>query len=88
VPTRHPRVQVTVDHELSAALDAVDPAPRSRSRLIRDLALLGATAARADRERREASREFLLRIVRGQTDYDPATAAEVHAEREARAEAG
>lgn len=85
MPTRHPRIQVTVDHELAEALDAVDPRPDSRSRLIRDLALRGATAERAERERQQASRELLLRIVRGETDYDPTAAAEIHAEREAEA---
>lgn len=86
VPTRHYRVQVTVDRELADALDAVDPRPGSRSRLIRDLALRGAAAEQAERERRLAGRKFLLRVVRGETDYDPAAAIEVHAEREAEAE--
>jgi hypothetical protein len=86
VPTRHPRIQVTVDRELAEALDAVDPRPHSRSRLIRDLAVRGAAAERAEREQRQSSREFLLRIARGETDYDPAGAAEIHAEREAEAE--
>ena len=84
--TSHRRVQVTVDRELAEALDAVDSRPRSRSRLIRDLALRGAAAAHAEQERQHASREFLLRVVRGETDYDPATASELHAEREAEAE--
>jgi metal-responsive CopG/Arc/MetJ family transcriptional regulator len=86
MPTARPRVQVTIDGELAEALDAVDPLPSSRSRLIRDLALRGAAAARAERERQEESRAFLLSVVRGQTDYDPAAAAELHAEREAAAE--
>jgi metal-responsive CopG/Arc/MetJ family transcriptional regulator len=83
MPTPHPRIQVTVDGELAEALDAVDPHPHSRSRLIRDLALRGAAAARAEREHQESSRAFLLSVVRGETDYDPAAAADVHAEREA-----
>jgi metal-responsive CopG/Arc/MetJ family transcriptional regulator len=86
MPTPHRRIQVTVDGELAEALDAVDPHPPSRSRLIRDLALRGAAATRAERERREASRGFLLSVVRGETDYDPAIAADVHAEREAAVE--
>jgi hypothetical protein len=77
---------VTLDEELAQALDGIDPAPRSRSRLVRDLALRGAAAERAERERREASRRFLLAVVRGETAYDPATAGDVHAEREAEAE--
>jgi metal-responsive CopG/Arc/MetJ family transcriptional regulator len=83
MPTSHPRIQVTVDGELAAALDAVDPHPPSRSRLIRDLALRGAAATRAERERKEESRAFLLSVVSGKTDYDPAAAAAIHAEREA-----
>jgi metal-responsive CopG/Arc/MetJ family transcriptional regulator len=86
MPTSHRRVQVTVDGELAEALDAVDPRPPSRSRLIRDLALQGATAARAERERQDASRAFLLSVVRGETDYDPSAAANIHAEREASVE--
>jgi metal-responsive CopG/Arc/MetJ family transcriptional regulator len=86
MPTSHRRVQVTVDGELADALDAVDPRPPSRSRLIRDLALRGAAAARAERERQDASRAFLMSVVRGETDYDPAAAADIHAEREASAE--
>jgi metal-responsive CopG/Arc/MetJ family transcriptional regulator len=86
MPTPHPRIQVTVDGELAEALDAVDPHPSSRSRLIRDLALRGAAATRAERERQEDSRAFLLSVVRGETDYDPAAAAEIHAEREASVE--
>ncbi len=86
MPTPHPRIQVTVDGELAEALDAVDPHPRSRSRLIRDLALRGAASTRAERERAEASRSFLLSVVRGETDYDPAAAADVHADRESSVE--
>jgi metal-responsive CopG/Arc/MetJ family transcriptional regulator len=86
MPTSHRRVQVTVDGELADALDAVDPRPPSRSRLIRDLALRGAAAARAERERQDASRAFLMSVVRGETDYDPSAAADIHAEREASAE--
>jgi metal-responsive CopG/Arc/MetJ family transcriptional regulator len=83
VPTPHPRIQVTVDGELAEALDYVDPHPQSRSRLIRELALRGAAATRAERERQEASRAFLLSVVRGETEYDPSAAADIHAEREA-----
>jgi metal-responsive CopG/Arc/MetJ family transcriptional regulator len=86
MPTIHPRVQVTVDGELAAALDAVDPQPRSRSRLIRDLAVRGAAATRAEREREAVSRAFLLSVVRGETDYDPSDAADLHAQREASVE--
>jgi hypothetical protein len=58
VPTKHPRIQVTADPELAAALRRA----RARhpgvpaSRLIRDLALRGEEAAEADEERSEAER--------------------------------
>jgi hypothetical protein len=79
----HPRVQVTVDPELAAAMAAVDPHPASRSRLLRDLAIRGAEAERDDRARREQAVESLLSIASGETDYDFEAAREVHGEREA-----
>ena len=79
----HPRVQVTVDPELAAAMEAVDPHPQSRSRLIRDLALRGAEVERDARERRVQAIEHLLSISRGETDYDFDAARAIHAEREA-----
>jgi hypothetical protein len=63
-----------------------DPHPPSRSRLIRDLALRGAAATRAERESQADSRAFLLSVVRGETDYDPSAAADIHTEREASVE--
>lgn len=83
MPATHRRIQVTVDPELAAALDEVEPRPRSRSRLIRDLALRGAHAERESRASRAEAREHLLAIVRGETGYDPSSALVAHAEREA-----
>ena len=83
MPSSHPRVQVTVDPELAAAMAAIDPHPPSRSRLIRDLALRGAEAERHERERRGDAIEYLLSVVRGETDYDFERAREIHAERDA-----
>lgn len=80
--SKHPRVQVTVDPELAEAMDAVDAGPRSRSRLIRDLALRGAAATEEDRMRREEARETLLKIVRGEIELDLDAAREAHEERE------
>ena len=79
----HPRVQVTVDPELAAAMETVDPHPQSRSRLIRDLAIRGAEVERDARERRAQAIDHLLRISRGETDYDFDAARAIHAEREA-----
>lgn len=76
-------MQVTVDGELAAAMDAVDPKPASRSRLIRDLAIRGAEAERDERERRRRAIEHLLSISAGATDYDFDAARAAHAAREA-----
>jgi hypothetical protein len=83
MPSSHPRVQVTVDPELAAAMAAVDPRPTSRSRLIRDLAIRGAEAERDERERRDQAVEYLLSIASGDTEYDFEAARAIHAEREA-----
>ena len=79
----HPRVQVTVDPELAAAMNSVDAHPRSRSRLIRDLAIRGAEAERDARRRQDEAIEHLLSIAHGGTDYDFEAARAIHAEREA-----
>jgi metal-responsive CopG/Arc/MetJ family transcriptional regulator len=79
----HPRVQVTVDPELAAAMQTVDPHPQSRSRLIRDLAIRGAEVERDERERRARAIGHLLSISSGETSYDFDAAREIHAEREA-----
>jgi hypothetical protein len=45
IPTRHPRIQVTEDPELALAIEAAVPhlaAGLSRSRQVRELALIGA----------------------------------------------
>ena len=83
MPSYQPRVQVTVDPELEAAMAAVDPKPASRSRLIRDLAIRGAEVEREERERQRAAVDYLLSIAHGETDYDFERAREIHAEREA-----
>lgn len=70
MPTRHPRVQVTVDPELAEALAEVGPGSASRSRQIRDLAVRGARATRDERAQREQAREYLLRVARGEVDLD------------------
>ncbi len=80
--TVHPRVQVTVDPKLGEALAAVEPHPKSRSRLIRDLALRGAEAAEEERGGREAAKQTLLKIARGEISYDFEASREIHAERE------
>jgi hypothetical protein len=81
--TVHPRVQVTVDPELGAALAAVEPRPASKSRLIRDLALRGARVAEEERGRREEAKEFLRKVTSGEIELDLDAAREAHEEREA-----
>jgi hypothetical protein len=84
--TKHPRVQVTVDPELAEAMAAVDAHPKSKSRLIRDLALRGAEVADEDRRRHEEAKEFFRKLVRGEIDLDMTGAQEAWEEREAEVE--
>jgi Trm5-related predicted tRNA methylase len=84
--TKNPRVQVTVDSELEEAMTAVDAHPKSRSRLIRDLALRGAEATAEDRVRRAEAQEFLRKVASGEIDLDLTGAREAHEEREAEVE--
>ena len=82
VPAKHPRVQVTVDSELAAALTEVDSKPVSRSRLIRDLALRGARTLSEERRRSDEAHEYLLRVARGEIDLDFEAVREAHRSRE------
>jgi hypothetical protein len=75
-----PRVQVTVDPELAAAL--AEFGGGSRSRVVRDLAVRGAEALRDDRRRRDEAIEFLRRLDSGEDDrFDFSVSAELHAAR-------
>ena len=80
--TKHPRVQVTIDPELGEAMAAVEPQPKSRSRLIRDLALRGAEVAAEERRKRDEAIEFLCKIADGEIAYDFEGLTETLAERE------
>jgi hypothetical protein len=77
----NPRIQVTVDDELADALTRVDPAPSSRSRLVRDLALRGARAVEDERARADEAVTVLLEIADGTRDYDLGAAADVASRR-------
>jgi hypothetical protein len=68
--TKHLRVQVTVDPELGEAMAAVDAHPKSRSRLIRDLALRGAEVAVEEQRKHDEAIEFLCKVADGEIDYD------------------
>jgi hypothetical protein len=80
--SKHPRVQVTVDPELSEAMAAVDAHPKSKSKLIRDLALRGAEVTAEEQQRREEAKEFFRKVARGEIDYDFDALGEVLDERE------
>ena len=80
MPTSSPRVQVTVDPELAAALSEFGGSSRSRS--VRELALRGAQALRDERSRRDEAIEFLRRLDAGEDRrFDFSVAAELHATR-------
>ncbi len=70
MPTTKARVQVTIDEELAAALAVVDPAPASRSRLVRDLAIRGADAIRAERVQAREALAHLIAIADGEQPHD------------------
>ncbi|MEX2448591.1 MAG: hypothetical protein WD404_07590 [Solirubrobacterales bacterium] len=76
-------MQVTVDPELAEAMAAIDPHPKSKSRLIRDLAVRGAAATEEDKEKREKAKEFFLKVARKEIDIDMTGAIEALEEREA-----
>jgi hypothetical protein len=81
MPSTKPRIQVTIDPELSDALAELGGA-EPRSRTVRDLALRGAEAVRAERRQRDEALEFLRRIATGEDDrYDFAVSERLHAER-------
>lgn len=80
VPTAQPRIQVTVDGELSAALAEFGGA--SRSRAVRELALRGARALREERDRRREAIEFLRALDAGEDEgYDFSVSERLHAGR-------
>jgi len=80
VPATSPRIQVTVDPELDAALSEF--AGSSRSRAVRDLALRGAEALREEKRSRHDATGLLQRIADGDDDrFDFSVSAELHANR-------
>lgn len=60
--THHPRVQVTLDPELRAAVDRAGPhvGARSGAALIRELALRGAKVITAEARSRQDAIDYLL----------------------------
>ncbi|MHB8243406.1 MAG: hypothetical protein ACYDHN_15635 [Solirubrobacteraceae bacterium] len=79
--TTNPRVQVTLDADLAAAV-AEFGGREPRSRAVRDLALRGAEAIRAERTAARDAQQHLLRIAAGEDDrYDFAVSESLHASR-------
>lgn len=81
IPTSRPRIQITVDDELAAVLDAIDPRPASRAGLVRDLAVRGADALHEERVRTADAVTTLLEIADGAHDLDLGAAADLAAAR-------
>lgn len=84
--SKYPRVQVTVDPALAEAMATVDAHPKSKSRLIRDLALRGAEVAEEDKRRREEARDYFRKVAHGEIELDFTGAQEAWEEREAEVE--
>ena len=81
MPSANPRIQVTLDNELAAAV-AEFGGTEPRSRAVRELALRGAEAFRAERNARRDAHEHLRRIATGEDDgYDFAVSERLHASR-------
>ncbi|HWX45483.1 MAG TPA: hypothetical protein VNY52_09200 [Solirubrobacteraceae bacterium] len=81
MPPTKPRIQVTLDSELAAAVAEFGGA-EPRSRAVRDLALRGAEAIRAERAGKRDAQKHLLRIAAGEDDrYDFAISENLHASR-------
>jgi hypothetical protein len=81
MPPVTPRIQVTLDAELAAAVAEFGGA-EPRSRAVRDLAVRGAEAIRAERADRQDAQEHLMRIATGEDNrYDFAVSEQLHASR-------
>jgi hypothetical protein len=81
MPPTKPRIQVTFDPELAAAV-AEFGGTEPRSRTVRELALRGAEAFRTERDARREAHEHLRRIATGEDDrYDFTISEQLHASR-------
>lgn len=79
MPTSHPRIAVTEDPELTAAIVGARArlgGSRSKASLVRDLALRGwQELAAQDERRRDAADELIAIVEEGMLDWDAADAA-------------
>jgi hypothetical protein len=81
MPSTKPRIQVTLDTELAGALAELG-GTEPRSRTVRDLAMRGAEAVRAERNQRRDAIEFLRALDSGEENgYDFSVSERLHAER-------
>jgi hypothetical protein len=81
MPPTKQRIQVTLDSELATAV-AEFGGTQPRSRAVRDLALRGAEAIRAERAAGRDAVGHLRRIAAGEDDgYDFAVSEQLHASR-------
>lgn len=81
MPSTKPRIQVTLDKELAAAVAELGEG-KSRSRAVHDLALRGAEAIRAEEHQLQDALEFLRQLDSGADDrFDFSVSAQLHAER-------
>jgi hypothetical protein len=81
MPPITPRVQVTLDAELAAAVEELG-GTEPRSRAVHDLAMRGAEAIRTERADNRDAQAHLLRIAAGEDDgYDFAISEQLHASR-------
>lgn len=81
MPPTKPRIQVTLDAELAAALAELG-AGKPRSRAVHDLALRGAEAIRSEQHERLQALEFLRRLDDGEDDrFDFSVSERMHATR-------
>ncbi len=81
MPPTKPRIQVTLDPELEAAVSELG-GTKPRSRAVHDLALRGAQAIRAEQHRHQEALEFLRRLDLGEDDrFDFSVSEQLHAAR-------
>lgn len=81
MPPTKPRIQVTLDPELEAAVSELG-GTKPRSRAVHDLALRGAQAIRSEQHQRQEALEFLRRLDSGEDDrFDFSVSEQLHAVR-------
>jgi hypothetical protein len=81
MPPTKPRIQVTLDPELEAAISELG-GTKPRSRALHDLALRGAQAIRSEQHQHQEALAFLRRLDSGEDDsFDFSVSEQLHATR-------